>query len=228
MDVPDDRSVLTKAVAASVSLRSTSVGLAGFALILIGVLLWLLLIAFTDGTCVCERLEQLAGNAGSLVWFVTLGLLSARLVLGVAGSRIMQDAAGRITGGPSDREEWPRALRQIVVDFRSVPVAVLTFPLMFAIVMAGLLQLTRIPVVGKVLLVLLLPVLVYLAFGIVRPVVRWLLSGHLIGAALAAEPSSAFPAQSTAFAYLEQAPLRVTGLRAGAFLLCLGAMLLRG
>ena len=154
MDAPDDRAVLTRAIAASVSFRSSSVGLAGFALLLLGGFLWLLLGWFADGECVCDRWSNLTADGCSLVWFIVIGALFARLLFSVAGSRIMQEAAGRITGGPPDREEWPRALRQIVTDFLDVPAAVLTLPLMFAVLLAGLLQLTRIPFVGRVLLFL--------------------------------------------------------------------------
>ena len=76
-----------------------------------------------------------------------------------------------------------------------------------------LLQTVRVPFLGWVLFVLVLPVVIVLTLLSVRIAFRWLFAGHLAAAAAALEGGLAFNAYSRAFSWLRARPWRVTLLK---------------
>jgi hypothetical protein len=188
-------------------------------------MLYLLLAAFASGGDLAARIETLGSDPMRLAGFVVIAAILARAIFAVAGGRVMGEAAEKLTG--RSRGEGSVGLRHLRLDLIGTPGDVLTLPLFVLLVLAGLLQLTRIPYAGRVLLFVLLPVFFGLSYVVVRPIVRWLLAGHLIGAGIATEPANSFPAQTTALAFLSRDGLRVTGLRLLTFLVAVGAVLLR-
>jgi hypothetical protein len=225
MDAPRDRVLLDRALSASLSFRGDASSTAGFFLAISACAIYLLLHLFADGPGVEERLRNLGENGASLTWFVILSAIVLRVLWAVGGSRITGDVALSITG----RTEAPPGvlLRSVFADIYHTPLNVAGVSVLLSALAIVLLQAARIPYAGKVILFVLLPVLVLVTYGAARPILRWLASGHLIGAGIAIDGHTAFPAETAAFGWMNSDPLRVLGLRLGAFALAVGAVGIR-
>lgn len=94
-------------------------------------------------------------------------------------------------------------------------------------VVALLVSVSRIPYIGWPLLLVLSPAILAVSGAAVWLALRWLIGGHLVGSAVAADGVRAFGAVSRMRAYARRAPIRILWLRLLALLLVLAHSLLR-